>query len=142
MVHNVYHRLPHVQRTWATRIVGVIDQNRDRYGAGRRNRVVNSDRSLTLAVLIGSPQCWTENPFSVHEGRGRTEIGISYVSSVGIWTPLPGREGLGEGRPCGAAVLAANLRPPCGPPLQGGRLRSLNTYAGGTVEVAKHIRVL
>jgi hypothetical protein len=53
-----------------------------------------------------------------------------YVFGVGSWTPLPGREGLGEGRPCGVPVLATNLRPPCGPPLQGGRLRSLNTYAG------------
>ena len=34
---------------------------------------------------------------------------------------LPGREGLGEGQSCEASVLATNLRPPCSPPLQGGR---------------------
>ena len=47
------------------------------------------------------------------------------VFSVGTWTPLPGREGPGEGGPCGVPVLAGGLRPPYGPPLEGGRLTSL-----------------
>ena len=50
-----------------------------------------------------------------------------------VWVlgPLPAREGLGEGAPSGTPVLLTKLRPPCSPPLQGGRLWSLNAYDGG-----------